>query len=239
MPGRATTTIAEWRRIDYLAVMVIRVVIGEDDYLVAQGVERILATQSDLEVVATCGDYDALRAAVDRERPDVVLTDVRMPPTMSDEGIRLATELALASPRTGVVVLSQYDEPEYVLALLSGGASGRAYLLKERISDVEQLTAAIRAVAAGGSLIDATVVERLVVARARRTPLGALTPREREVLAGMARGLSNTAVADQLHIGVRAVEKHINLIFTKLGLDEDDRMNRRVLAVLTFLSDVG
>jgi DNA-binding NarL/FixJ family response regulator len=219
--------------------MGIRLIIGEDDYLMAQGVERILATQPDLEAVATCGDYDTLRAAIDRDRPDVVLTDVRMPPTMSDEGIRLATELAATSPRTGVVVLSQYDEPEYVLALLESGAAGRSYLLKEKISDVEQLTAAIRAVASGGSLIDATVVERLVAARARRTPLGVLTPREREVLAAMARGLSNTAVADQLHIGVRAVERHINVIFTKLGLDEDDRTHRRVLAVLTFLSDVG
>jgi len=219
--------------------MGIRLIIGEDDYLVAQGVERILATQPDVDVVATCGDYDALRAAIDRERPDVVLTDVRMPPTMTDEGIRLATELAATSPRTGVVVLSQYDEPEYVLALLESGAAGRSYLLKEKISDVEQLTAAIRAVASGGSLIDASVVERLVAARARRTPLRVLTPREREVLAAMARGLSNTAVADQLHIGVRAVEKHINVIFTKLGLDEDDRTHRRVLAVLTFLSDVG
>jgi DNA-binding NarL/FixJ family response regulator len=219
--------------------MAIRLVIGEDDYLVAQGVQRILATQPDLEVVATCRDYDKLRTAVDREGPDVVLTDVRMPPTMSDEGIRLASELAVTSPQTGVVVLSQFDEPEYVLALLERGAVGRAYLLKEKISDVGQLTAAIRAVASGGSLIDATVVERLVSARARRTPLGALTPRERDVLAAMARGLSNTAVADQLHIGVRAVEKHINVIFTKLGLDEDDRTHRRVLAVLRFLSDVG
>ncbi len=219
--------------------MAIRLIVGEDDYLVAQGIERILATQADLDVVAVCGDYDTLWAAIDRERPDVVLTDVRMPPTLSDEGIRLATELASASPRTGVVVLSQYDEPEYVLALLAGGAAGRSYLLKEKISDLEQLTAAIRAVAAGGSLIDATVVERLVTARARRTPLGVLTPREREVLAAMARGLSNAAVAAQLNVGIRAVEKHINVIFTKLGLDEDDQTHRRVLAVLTFLSDVG
>jgi DNA-binding NarL/FixJ family response regulator len=219
--------------------MAIRLVIGEDDYLVAQGVERILATQPDLEVVAACRDYDTLRTVVEREHPDVVLTDVRMPPTMSDEGIRLATELAVTSPRTGVVVLSQFDEPEYVLALLQHGAVGRAYLLKEKISDVQQLTGAIRAVASGGSLIDATVVERLITARARRTPLGALTPREREVLAAMARGLSNTAVADHLHIGIRAVEKHINVIFTKLGLNEDDQTHRRVLAVLTYLSDVG
>jgi DNA-binding NarL/FixJ family response regulator len=219
--------------------MTIRLVIGEDDYLVAQGVARILATQPDVEVVGLCGDYDTLRATVERERPDVVLTDVRMPPTMSDEGIRLATELAVTSPRTGVVVLSQYDEPEYVLALVDRGAAGRAYLLKEKISDVGQLSAAIRAVAAGGSLVDATVVERLVAARSLQTPLGTLTAREREVLAAMARGLSNAAVADLLGVGVRAVEKHINVIFTKLGLDEDDRTHRRVLAVLTFLSDVG
>jgi DNA-binding NarL/FixJ family response regulator len=219
--------------------MAIRLVIGEDDYLVAQGVERILATQPDLEVVAACHTYDTLRSAVDRERPDVVLTDVRMPPTMSNEGIRLATELAVASPRIGVVVLSQYDEPEYVLALLERGASGRAYLLKEKISDVEQLSAAIRTVAVGGSLVDANVVERLLTARARRSQVGALTVREREVLGAMARGLSNTAVADQLGIGVRAVEKHINVIFAKLGLGEDDRTHRRVLAVLSFLSDVG
>jgi DNA-binding NarL/FixJ family response regulator len=150
-----------------------------------------------------------------------------MPPTMSNEGIRLATELAVTSPRTRVVVLSQYDEPEYVLAVLERGAAGRAYLLKEKISNVEQLFRR-SAVAAGGSLIDATVVERLVAARAWRTQLGALTARERDVLAAMARGLSNTAVADLLGIGVRVVEKHINVIFTRLGLDENDRTHRRV-----------
>lgn len=220
--------------------MGIRLVIGDDEYLVRQGIERILATQPDLEVVASCGDYDSLWEAVLRHRPDVVLTDIRMPPTMSDEGIRLAAHLWAAVPRVGVVVLSQYDEPEYVLAFLEAGSSRRSYLLKEKISDVDQLAGAIRAVADGGSVIDAKVVERLVVARARgRSPLALLTPREREVLKAMAGGMSNAAIAAELHIGIRAVEKHINSIFAKLGLVEDDKSHRRVQAVLTFLSEVG
>jgi DNA-binding NarL/FixJ family response regulator len=207
---------------------------------VRQGVERILAVPDDFEVVAGCGDLESLREAVGRHLPDVVLTDVRMPPTMSDEGIRLATHLASAAPEVGVVVLSQYDEPDYVLALLEGGSRRRAYLLKEKISDVEQLAAAVRAVAAGGSLIDSTVVERLLTARARTaSPLEWLTIREREVLAAMASGMSNAAIAVKLGTGTRAVEKHINSIFAKLGLVEDDRTHRRVQAVLTFLSEVG
>jgi len=220
--------------------MRIRIVVGDDDYLVRQGVERILATHPDLTVVAGCGDYHSLRDAVARHRPDVVLTDVRMPPEMSDEGIRLATQLARTAPTVGVVVLSQYDEPEYVLALLETGADRRAYLLKEKISDSAQLAAAVRTVAAGGSVIDPKVVERLVAARARgRSPLAWLTPRETEVLAAMARGMSNTGIADQLQVGTRAVEKHINSIFAKLGLAADDRHHRRVQAVLAFLSEVG
>ena len=220
--------------------MRIRVAIGEDDYLVRQGVERILATQADLEVVVGCGDYVELRQAVERHRPDVVLTDVRMPPTMSNEGIRLAAELATSDPDVGVVVLSQYDEPEYVLALLAAGSDRRAYLLKEKISDVGQLAGAVRTVAAGGSVIDPKVVERLVTARARgRSGLTELTERERDVLEVMARGMSNAAIAAALRIGTRAVEKHINSIFAKLGLAEDEHSHRRVRAVLTFLSEVG
>jgi DNA-binding NarL/FixJ family response regulator len=223
-----------------LPVMSIRLVVGEDDYLVRQGIERILGTQEDLQVVASCGDYDSLREAVERCRPDVVLIDIRMPPTMSDEGIRLAAHLTAAAPKIGVVVLSQYDEPEYVLALLESGSDRRAYLLKEKISDADQLGAAIRTVADGGSIIDAKVVERLVAARAQgRSPLAWLTPRETNVLAAMARGMSNTAIAAELRIGTRAVEKHINSIFAKLGLVEDDKSHRRVQAVLTFLSEVG
>lgn len=220
--------------------MSLGVVVGDDDYLVRQGVERILALQDDLEIVASCGDYEALEDAVDEHRPDVVLTDIRMPPTMSDEGIRLAAHLASSAPDVGVVVLSQYDEPEYVLALLETGSAGRAYLLKEKISDIDQLAAAVRAVAAGGSMIDPKVVERLVEARARGdSPLRWLTSRETEVLDAMARGRSNAAIAAELHIGARAVEKHINSIFAKLGLTDDDTSHRRVQAVLTFLSDVG
>ena len=220
--------------------MSVRVVIGDDDYLVRHGVERILALQDDIDVVASCGDYDALQAAVAELQPDVVLTDIRMPPTMSDEGIRLAAHLATAAPGVGVVVLSQYDEPEYVLALLETGSDRRAYLLKEKISDVEQLADAVRAVAGGGSVIDPKVVERLVAARARGdSPLRWLTPRESQVLDAMARGRSNAAIAAELHIGSRAVEKHINSIFAKLGLAEDDTTHRRVQAVLTFLSEVA
>ncbi len=220
--------------------MGIRVVIGDDDFLVRQGVERILATQADLDVVAGCGDYVELRHAVDRHRPDVVLTDVRMPPTMSNEGIRLAAELAASDPDVGVVVLSQYDEPEYVLALLEAGSDRRAYLLKEKISDVGQLAGAVRTVAEGGSVIDPKVVERLVTSRARgRSGLTELTERERDVLEAMARGMSNAAIAAALRIGTRAVEKHINSIFAKLGLAEDEHSHRRVRAVLTFLSQVG
>lgn len=218
--------------------MNVRVVVGDDDFLVRQGVERALATQDDLDVVASCGHYDALRDAVEQYVPDVVVTDIRMPPTMSDEGIRLAAQLAASHPQVGVVVLSQYDEPEYVLALLEGGSDRRAYLLKETISDVQQLAAAVRAVAEGGSVIDARVVERLVRTRsARRSLLQWLTPREREVLEAMARGMSNAGIGAGLGIGVRAVEKHIGSIFTKLDVPEEEHLHRRVQAVLTFLSE--
>jgi DNA-binding NarL/FixJ family response regulator len=220
--------------------MSLRIVLGDDDYLVRQGVASVLATQPDLELVASCGDLGSLREAVRQHRPDVVLTDIRMPPGMADEGIRLATELATTAPAMGVVVLSQYDEPEYVLALLEAGSDRRAYLLKEKISDAGQLAGAVRTVAAGGSVIDPKVVERLVAARSRgHSPLAWLTPRELEVLAAMARGMSNAAIAAGLHIGTRAVEKHVNSIFAKLGLVEDDRHHRRVQAVLAFLSEVG
>ena len=168
------------------------------------------------------------------------MTDIKMPPTMTDEGIRLAAEIERRHPGTGVVVLSQYDDPDYVLSLLGAGTKGRAYLLKERVSDVEELCSAIRTVAQGGSVLDPQVVERLVQARTRRTsPLDRLTPRETEVLAAMARGLANGAIADELGVGVRAVEKHINAIFLKLGLSEETAVHRRVVAVVTFLSEVG
>jgi DNA-binding NarL/FixJ family response regulator len=220
--------------------MTIRTVIGEDDFFVRQGVERALDTDSEIEVVASCADLGRLRAAIDEQRPDVVVTDIRMPPTSSDDGIRLAAELATSEPGIGVVVLSQYDEPEYVLALLDSGTNRRAYLLKETISDAAQLAGAVRSVAAGGSAIDPRVVERLVAARLDRGSLiDWLTPRERAVLEAMARGMSNSGIADELGIGVRSVEKHVNAIFAKLGLVEEDHVHRRVHAVLQFLSAVG
>jgi DNA-binding NarL/FixJ family response regulator len=218
----------------------LRVVVGEDDFLVRQGVERILATQDDIEVVGSGADLDAVLAAVDATAPDVVVTDVRMPPTMRDEGIRLAGHVAEQHTTTGVVVLSQFDEPEYVLALLQGGSARRAYLLKEKMSDVDQLAGAVRTVAAGGSVIDPQVVERLVAARAQpASPVSLLTEREREVLEVMARGMNNAAIAGDLGIGVRSVEKHINAIFAKLGIAEEDAVHKRVLAVVTWLSESG
>ena len=224
----------------FLGAVSIRIVIGDDDYLVRQGIERALESQNDLEILASCDGYDSLVDAVERHQPDVVVTDIRMPPTMSDEGVRLASYLAATRPTTGVVVLSQYDEPEYVLALLEPGAERRSYLLKEKISDVDQLAAAVRSVADGGSVIDPQVVERLVQAKANRKPkLEWLTPRERDVLEAMARGMSNSAIGTHLGIGLRSVEKHISSIFAKLGLSEEMDVHRRVQAVLTFLSEVS
>jgi DNA-binding NarL/FixJ family response regulator len=217
----------------------IRVVIAEDDYLVREGVVRLLEAQDDVVVVAACSELDGLLATVDLEQPDVVLTDIRMPPTGTDEGVRAANVLHERHPQIGVVVLSQYVEPGYALALLEHGSAGRAYLLKERLSDVDQLLRAIRDVALGGSVIDPRVVEALVEARSRRrdSPLERLTPREREVLAEMAQGRNNAGVAGALGLSERAVEKHINAVFSKLGLSEEPDVHRRVKAVLLYLSD--
>ena len=217
----------------------IRVVLAEDNYLVREGVRRLVEAQAELELLAVCEDLDSLLAAVDEHAPDVVLTDIRMPPTGTDEGIRVAEHLRDSHPDVGVVVLSQYDEPSYAIALLERGSSGRAYLLKERVSDVDQLLAAIREVAGGGSMIDPKVVEVLVADRSRaaQSPLDRLTPREREVLALLAEGRSNAAVAEGLVLSERAVEKHINSIFAKLGLPETRDAHRRVKAVLLFLAD--
>jgi DNA-binding NarL/FixJ family response regulator len=217
----------------------IRVVFAEDNYLLREGVTRLIEAQPDLELVGTCSHYDELLSTVDATSPDVVITDIRMPPTGRDEGIRAAERLRDSHPDTGVVVLSQYAEPGYALTLLERGARGRAYLLKERVSDVGQLVTAIREVARGGSVIDPTVVEVLVAARSRaaRSPLRHLTPREGEILAEMAQGKNNAAIASALSLSDRAVEKHINSIFAKLGLSQDSDINRRVKAVLLFLSD--
>jgi DNA-binding NarL/FixJ family response regulator len=221
--------------------MPIRVVIAEDSLLVREGVAKLLSAQPGLEVVALCADFDELLAAVDADPPDVVLTDIRMPPTGTDEGIRAATQLRGTHPDTGVVVLSQFVEPAYALQLFDGGSEGRAYLLKERVSDPEQLVGAIQDVAAGGSVVDPKVVEALVGAtgRASASPLDRLTPREREVLSEIAQGKNNAAVAASLVLSERAVEKHINSLFSKLGLSEEPDVHRRVKAVLMYLSDPG
>jgi DNA-binding NarL/FixJ family response regulator len=215
----------------------IRIVLAEDNYLVREGVRRLLETQNDLEVVATGDDLDSLLEAVEAERPDVVVTDIRMPPGCSNEGIQAAERLRETRPEIGVVVLSQFSDPEYAVALLEQGSERRAYLLKERVNDLDELVAAIREVAAGGSAIDTKVVESLVAARGEDSPLEALTPREREALAEMARGKNNAAIAASLVITEQSVEKYIHSIFQKLGLTWQPDVHRRVKAVLLFLSE--
>jgi DNA-binding NarL/FixJ family response regulator len=219
--------------------LAIRIVLAEDDYLVREGVRRLLETRPDLEVVAACADLDSLLEAVEAERPDVVLTDIRMPPGGGDEGIQAAERLRETRPEIGVVVLSQFSDPEYALALLEQGSEGRAYLLKERVNDLEQLVAAIHEVAAGGSAIDSKVVDSLVGARSRRedSPLDDLTPREHEVMTEMAKGKNNAAIAAALVITEPSVEKYIHSILQKLGLSWEPDVHRRVKAVLLFLSE--
>ena len=221
--------------------MPIKVVLAEDSYLVREGVRRLLEHEPDIDLVAVCEDYDSLLEAIAGTEPDVLLTDIRMPPSGTAEGGRAAARLRRLRPDAGVVLLSQYADPAYALAFLEGGTEGRAYLLKERVADLDQLLAAIREVARGGSVIDPKVVEALVAARSRnaQSPLARLTPREREVLALLAEGRSNAAVADGLVLSERAVEKHINSIFAKLGLPEARDAHRRVKAVLLFLADQG
>ena len=218
--------------------MAIRLVLAEDSFLVREGIRRLLDTHPQLDVVATCGDLEGLLAAVEAEKPDVVLTDIRMPPNELDEGIQAARRLRETSPEVGVVVLSQYSQPAYALSLLESGSERRAYLLKERVEDLEQLVSAISAVAAGGSVIDPKVVEALVAANAtaERSTLSELTPREREVLSEMAEGKNNAAIAASLVITERSVEKYVHSIFAKLGIAWEENVNRRVKAVLLFLA---
>jgi DNA-binding NarL/FixJ family response regulator len=206
---------------------------------VREGIQRLLEPDGEVEVVAGCGDLDSLLEAVESERPDVVMTDIRMPPDTSDEGIRAAKTLRESHPEIGVVVLSQYSEPAYALALLETGSDRRAYLLKDRVDDRSQLVAAIRAVAAGGSFVDPKVVERLVAAKsaAERSPLEELTPRELDVLREMAQGANNAAIADTLVVTERSVEKYVHSIFAKLGLTWEENVNRRVKAVLVYLAE--
>jgi DNA-binding NarL/FixJ family response regulator len=217
----------------------LRIALADDSLIAREGIERILAGQTDIEVVASCGDLPSLLAAVERELPDVVVTEIRMPPTGTDEGIRLAALLREERPEIGVVVLSNDAEPADALALLKSGSEGRAYLLKEHVRDRAQLVAAIGSVAAGGSVLDSKIVERLVAAKLRveRSPLAALTSREREVLAEMAKGKSNAAIADTLVLTKRAVEKHINSIFLKLNLGFAEDVSKRVKATLLFLAN--
>jgi len=219
--------------------MAIRVVLAEDHLIVREGVRRLLETQQDVEVAAACGDLDSLLAAVDAEEPDVVLTDIRMPPGNSDEGIQAATRLRETHPDAGVVVLSQYATPGFALALLEGGSAGRAYLLKERVQDVEQLVSAIRTVAEGGSVIDPKVVEALVAenARGEESRLDQLTPRERDVLREMAAGKSNAAIGETLFLAERSVEAVIHSIFLKVGLSWETSVHKRVKAVILYLGE--
>jgi DNA-binding NarL/FixJ family response regulator len=216
----------------------LRVVLAEDSYLVREALAHLLAETPEIEIVAVCEDADSLIAAVESEVPDVLLTDIRMPPSLEDEGIAVANRLRETHPGMGVVVVSQYAMPQFALALLERGSDGRAYLLKERLSDRAQLVAALRAVAEGGSVVDAKVVESLIAARARAdaSPVADLTPREREILSEIAQGKTNQAIAEQLFLTKRAVEKHINAIFVKLGLTNAEDFSRRVKAALIYLA---
>jgi DNA-binding NarL/FixJ family response regulator len=217
----------------------IRVVLADDNLLVREGVQRMLDREPELEVVAVCGDRDSLLEAVERERPDVVVTDIRMPPSLNDEGIQVANLLRDSHPEVGVIVLSQYGDAAYVLSMLERGSARRGYLLKERLAAREQLVAGIIEVAAGGSVIDAEVVDALVTGRRQgeESPLRHLTPREYQVLAEIAAGKSNSAIARSLVITKRAVERHIGAIFAKLDLPAEAEVSRRVSATLLFLAD--
>jgi DNA-binding NarL/FixJ family response regulator len=219
--------------------MSIRVVLAEDHLIVREGLRRLLETRTDIEIAAACDDLDSLLSAVETERPDVVITDIRMPPGNTDEGIQAADRLRQTDPNVGVVVLSQYATPSYALALLESGSARRAYLLKERITEPEQLVSAIHAVARGDSAIDPKVVEALVAANTRgeESRLSQLTPREHDVLREMAAGKSNAAIGETLFLAERSVEKVIHSIFLKLGLTWEDSVHKRVKAVILYLAE--
>lgn len=213
------------------------VVLAEDAFIVREGVRTVLE-DAGYDLRAAVETYDELIAAVAEHTPDVVITDIQMPPTKTDEGVRAAREIRDAHPETGVVVLSQYVEPEYALKLFGAGADGLAYLLKERLGDLQQLEHAINEVQSGGSVIDSRVVDALIEARSKpKSPMHRLTDREREVMTEIAQGRTNASIAETLFLSERAVEKHINSIFTKLDLLPEKETNRRVRAVLLFLAD--
>ncbi len=217
----------------------LRVVFAEDNYLVREGTVALLSGVDDVEVVGTAEAYDELIAAVETHAPDAVLTDIRMPPSGTDEGIRAAKAIRAEHPDVGVVVLSQFADEEYAYDLLKDGAEGLGYLLKERVADVDEVVRALNEVARGGSVLDPKVVESLVAAKDRmaHSPLASLTDREREVLSHMAQGENNAAIAKSLFLTERAVEKHINSLFHKLDLTEEPDVHRRVMAVLAFLRE--
>ena len=218
--------------------MTIRVVCGEDSYIVCEGILRALEEEEDIEVVDTCRDFDSLRLTIDNVVPDVVLSDISMPPTNTDEGIRLAGELRTTHPDMGVVILSQYAEPVYATQLLEEGSDRRAYLLKDRVQYRGDLTRALREVASGRSVIDPRIVELLLAAQRTRTDshFDTLTPREQEILALVAEGSSNAAIAEHTVITKRAVERHINSIFMKLDLGDSESISRRVKAAVLYLA---
>jgi len=226
-------------RYDHRSMATIRVALAEDNVLLREGMSRLVAANEDFELVGVAADLPQLLRIVSEQAPDVVVTDIRMPPTGTDEGIQAAAWIREHYPQVGVVVLSQYTAPAYAVALLEHGSAGRAYLLKEQVASVDELARAIRTVAQGGSVIDPHVVDELVKARSQRhmSPLSSLTARESEILAEMAQGKSNAAIAAALTVTERAVEKHTNSIFAKLGLSEEKDVNRRVKAVLLFLSE--
>jgi DNA-binding NarL/FixJ family response regulator len=215
--------------------MVLRVVFADDNFLVREGVSALLAEVDGIEVAATVGDATSLMRAVAEHSPDAVLTDIRMPPTHTKEGIEAAKRIRAEHPSVGVVVLSQYVEEDYAFELLAEGVAGMGYLLKERVSDVDELARALRQVVGGGSVLDPLVVEALLARRSADAPLLGLTDREREVLEQMATGRNNAAIAKTLFMSDRAVEKHIGAVFQKLGLVDEYAVNRRVSAVLAYL----
>ncbi len=217
----------------------IRVIAAEDSFVIREFLAITLDSAPEVELVAVCSDGKELDAAISAQTPDVVVTDIRMPPSGGEEGIRVANRLRVTHPEVGVVVLSQYADPGYALALLDSGSDRRAYLLKERVRNRDELVAAIEAVARGGSVVDSRIVDVLIAARTRatRSPIAGLTARERELLAEIAIGKSNGAIAESLYLTKRAVEKHVNSIFSKLGLPEDHDVSRRVKATLMFLSE--
>jgi DNA-binding NarL/FixJ family response regulator len=218
--------------------MTLRVILGEDGFLAREAIRSVLEGTEGVDLVGACRDLGSLRAAIARRRPDVVVTDIHLPPGNSGEGIRLAVELRKADPVVGVVVLSQHADPSYATLLFEQGSDRRAYLLKESLRDKAELTRALYTVANGGSVVDPAVVEQLVAARRQRAqaPLEALTPRELEILAMIAEGRSNAAIADELVVTKRAVERHINGIFLKLNLRNARDVDRRVKAVLLYLA---